>query len=189
MLNTLVRWERILLQPSFFRKLHPLGKLRDFGIFVDASMSWGIGIVIGECWYVIPLRDNLKRAGIDICWLEAVVLEPCFLFPEQLVFKDIHVLVRSDNKGAICALTKARSPNFDINLCARRSFAANGCGITTKIMWHRLIISLTRPRVVFPRPSLTRFASFVGRPSCCRSRTCRSSGPSLAAAHCPTMMS
>ncbi|KAJ7078120.1 hypothetical protein B0H15DRAFT_736484, partial [Mycena belliarum] len=33
------------------------------------------------------------------------------------------LLVRSDNKGAIGALTKGRSPNVNINLCARRTFA------------------------------------------------------------------
>jgi hypothetical protein len=136
MLDTLVWWERLLLQPSFVRKLLPLGKLRDFGIYVDASTSWGVGVVIGERWYAIPLCKKWKRKGIDICWLEAVALELCFLFLEQLAFKDIYVLVRSDNKGAIGALTKERSPNLDINLCARRSFAVKaGCGITTKIIY------------------------------------------------------
>jgi hypothetical protein len=136
MLDTLVWWERMLLQPSFVRKLHPLGELRDFGIYVDASTSWGVGFVIGKRWYALQLREDWKRDGIDICWLEAVALELCFLFLEQLAFKDIYVLVRSDNKGAIGALTKGRSPNLDINLCARRSFAVKaGCGITTKIVY------------------------------------------------------
>jgi hypothetical protein len=81
---------------------------------------------------VLPRHKKWKRAGIDICWLEAVALELCFLFIEQLAFEDIYALVRSDNKGAIGALAKRRSPNFDINLCARRLFAVKaGCCITT----------------------------------------------------------
>jgi hypothetical protein len=50
MLETLVWWERMLLQTSFVCKLHPLGKRCDFSIYVDASTSWGIGIVTGERW-------------------------------------------------------------------------------------------------------------------------------------------
>jgi hypothetical protein len=106
MLDTLIWWKRLLLQPSFVRTLLPLGKLRDFGIYVDVSTSWGVGIVISERWYAIQLRKKWKHAGIDICWLEAVALKLCFLFLKQLVFKDIYVLVRSDNKGATGTLTK-----------------------------------------------------------------------------------
>jgi hypothetical protein len=47
MLDTLIWWKRLLL-----------GKLRDFGIYVDASTSWGVGIVISERWYAIQLRKN-----------------------------------------------------------------------------------------------------------------------------------
>jgi hypothetical protein len=93
MLDTLVWWERMLLQPSFVRKLRPLGKLHDFGIYVDASTSWGVGFIIGERWYVLPLREDWKRDGIDICWLKAIALELCFLFLKQLAFKDIYVFV------------------------------------------------------------------------------------------------
>jgi hypothetical protein len=53
-----------------------------------------------------------------------------------LDFKDIHVLFRSDNKGAIGAHEKGRSPNQDINLCVRRSFAVtSGSSITPKIVY------------------------------------------------------
>jgi hypothetical protein len=136
LLDTLVWWERMLLQPSFVRKLHPLGKLRDFGIYVDTSTSLGVGFVISEHWYVLLLHKDWKRDGIDICWLEVVALELCFLFLKQLAFKDIYVLVRSDNKGVIGPLTKGRSPNLDINLCARHSFMVKaGCRITTKIVY------------------------------------------------------
>jgi hypothetical protein len=51
-------------------------------------------------------------------------------------YKDLHILIRSDNKGAIGAHQKGRCPNADINLCARRSFAlAAGNNITPNIVY------------------------------------------------------
>lgn len=78
---------------------------------------------IGERWYSLKLVEDWKRPGIDICWLEAIALEVLFLFLIQLGYRDTHLLVHSDNKGAIGALTKSRSPNVDLNLCARRTYA------------------------------------------------------------------
>jgi hypothetical protein len=135
-LDTLTWWQKELSKPNYVRKLKPLGPLHDFGIYVDASTSWGVAVVIGERWHAFKLVPGWKHSGIDICWLEAVALELCFMFLEQLDFKDIHVLVRSDNKGAIDAYEKGRSPNQDINLCARRSFAVtSGSSITPKIVY------------------------------------------------------
>jgi hypothetical protein len=42
---------------------------------------------------MIQLRKKWKHKGIDICWLEGVALELCFLFLKQLAFKDICVLI------------------------------------------------------------------------------------------------
>jgi hypothetical protein len=92
-LDTLTWWQRELSKPDYVRKLKPLGPLRDFGIYVDASTSWGVAVVIGERWHALKLVPGWKHSGIDICWLEAVALELCFMFLEQLDFKDIHVLV------------------------------------------------------------------------------------------------
>jgi hypothetical protein len=93
MLDTLIWWERLLRQPSFVRTPLPLGKLPDFSIYVDVSTSWSVGIVISKHWYMIQLRKKWKHKGIDICWLEGVALELCFLFLKQLAFKDICVLI------------------------------------------------------------------------------------------------
>jgi hypothetical protein len=50
-----------------------------------------------------------------------VALELLIHFLGQLKFQDVHLRVYSDNKGAIGALTKGRSPNTELNLCARRT--------------------------------------------------------------------
>jgi hypothetical protein len=114
-------WNARLADKDAFRQLRPLGPLQDLGLFVDASTSWGIGIVIGRRWYSFKLAPGWKTPGRDICWLEAIALELLIHFLGQLKFRDVHLRVYSDNKGAIGALTKGRSPNTELNLCARRT--------------------------------------------------------------------
>jgi hypothetical protein len=137
-LKTLIWWENKLADASFFRQLAPIGPLRDLGIYVDASTSWGVGIIIGSSWYAIPLKADWKSLlpGHDICWLEAVAIELLFMFLDQLDIQDMHLLVRSDNKGAIGAHIKGRSPNVGINLCVRRTYAISaGLSITPNIVY------------------------------------------------------
>jgi hypothetical protein len=135
-LHSLRWWEARIADVSAFKQLRPLGPLRDFGIYVDASTSYGVAIVIGERWYSWELTPYWKSPGLDICWLESVAIELLLMFLVQLNFRDIHILIRSDNKGAIGAHTKGRSPNVGINLCARRSFAiAAGSEITPNIIY------------------------------------------------------
>ncbi|KAF7348151.1 hypothetical protein MSAN_01768000 [Mycena sanguinolenta] len=134
--KALIWWERKLLDASFFRQLSPLPPLRDVGIFVDASTSWGIAVVIGTKWHALQLKPNWKQPGTDICWLESVAIELCALFLEQLGYRDEHLLIRSDNKGAIGAHKKGRSPNVGINLCARRTYAVlTGINVTPNIVY------------------------------------------------------
>jgi hypothetical protein len=139
-LKTLLWWEKKLDDASFFCQLAPIGALLDLGIYVDASTSWGIGIVIGTRWYAIPLKTDWKALlpGHDICWLEAVAIELLFMFLDQLDIHDMHLLMRSDNKGAIGAHIKGRSPNVGINLCVHRTYAISaGLSITPKIVYVR----------------------------------------------------
>jgi hypothetical protein len=137
-LKTLLWWEKKLDNASFFCQLTPIGTLRDLEIYVDASTSWGTGIIIGSQWYAIPLKANWKALlpGHDICWLEAIAIELLFMFLDQLDIHDIHLLVCSDNEGAIGAHTKGRSPNVGINLCVRWTYVISaGLSITPKIIY------------------------------------------------------
>jgi hypothetical protein len=91
---------------------------------VDASTGWGIGIILGDCWYAFQLKTDWKVEGRDICWLEAVALELLVYFLIELGYQDCHLLIHSDNNGAIGAHEKGRSSNAAINLCVRRTYAA-----------------------------------------------------------------
>lgn len=122
MVSDLRWWFNTLSSPSIARPLHPRGPLRDLGLYVDASTSWGIGIVIGGLWASFELSPTWKVYGRDICWLETVAIELLVYFLETMDFRDIHLLIHSDNQGTIGAMGKGRSSNSHINLSIRRTY-------------------------------------------------------------------
>ncbi|KAF7314413.1 hypothetical protein MKEN_00914100 [Mycena kentingensis (nom. inval.)] len=122
-LSALKWWRKRLENPNHYRRLDPIPPLQDLGIYVDASTSWGIGIILGSRWHAFRLKPDWKKPGRDICWLESLAIELAVLFLIQLRYSNLHVIIRSDNTGAIGAHSKGRSPNVDINLCTRRTYA------------------------------------------------------------------
>lgn len=121
MLTDLRWWFERLSQEGYTRLLRPKGPLQDLGIFVDASTSWGIGIIIGAEWAAFRLSSSWKIAGRDICWLETVAVELLAYFLEAKGIRDAHLLIHSDNTGTIGALGKGRSGNSHINLSVCRT--------------------------------------------------------------------
>jgi hypothetical protein len=123
MISDLRWWLNTLSQPTpRTRILRPRGPLRDLQIFVDASTSWGIGILIGDAWAAFRLRNDWKIPGRDICWLESVVIELLFYILETQGIRDTDLLVHSDSQGAIGAFEKGRCPNWHMNMVLRRTF-------------------------------------------------------------------
>jgi hypothetical protein len=120
--DALLWWRRKIADASLYRQLRPIPELRDIGIYVDASTSWGIGIIIGERWHAFRLTATERGPDMGITWLEAVAIELVVSFIAQLGYTNAHILVRSDNTGAIGAHSKGRSPSYPMNLCARRTF-------------------------------------------------------------------
>ena len=109
-------WLAELSKPAFVRHLRPRGPLQDLRIFVDASTSWGIGILVSDSWAAFRLKEGWKVAGRDICWLEALALELLFYFLEAMDIRDANLLIHSDSQGAIGAFDKGRCPNWHLNL-------------------------------------------------------------------------
>jgi hypothetical protein len=122
MIHDLQWWLDVLSSPSISRPLHPRGPLQDLGLYVDASTSWGIGIVIGDHWASFRLSPTWKIHGRDICWLETIALELLVYFLESMGLREVHLLIHSDNQGTIGAIGKGRSPNMHINLSIRRTY-------------------------------------------------------------------
>ena len=122
MMTDLKWWLHILVDPNFYRKLLPRNPSQDMGIFVDASTSWGIGIVIAGKWTAFRLHEKWKVEGRDICWLETVAVEILIYILEGMGISNTTLLIHSDNQGTIGSLGKGRSRNFHINLSIRRAY-------------------------------------------------------------------
>ena len=119
MITDLRWWLTELEKPYVYQELKPREAIQDLGIYVDASTSWGIGIIVQGRWASFKLRPDWKKEGRDICWLETLALEILFYFLKAMGLKNVHLLIYSDNQGAIGALDKGRSPNYHINLSIR----------------------------------------------------------------------
>ena len=85
-------------------------------LYVDASTSWGIGIILGDHWASFQLSPTWKIVGRDIFWLKTIAIELLTYFLEEMGLHDCHLLIHSNNQGTIGALDKAHSPNSHINL-------------------------------------------------------------------------
>ncbi|GBE80134.1 hypothetical protein SCP_0213370 [Sparassis crispa] len=114
-------WLTELSIPFAPRSLTPHGPTRDYGIWVDASTSMGIGIIWNGHWAAWRAVDGWKVPGRDIGWLEGVAAEIAILIAYELGIRDAGILIRSDNEGVIGAFEKGRSNNAETNLCIRRS--------------------------------------------------------------------
>jgi hypothetical protein len=122
MMSDLAWWFQKLNVAGICRTLQPRGPLQDLGLYVDASTSWGIGIVIGSSWASFQLSSTWKVPGRDICWLETLAIELLTYFLEEMGLRHCRLLIHSDNQGTIGALEKGRSPNSHINLSVRRTY-------------------------------------------------------------------
>ena len=124
MIKDLEWWLKELSSPCLARQLHPRGPLQDLGLFVDASTSWGIGIVMGESWAAFRLSPTWKIPGRDICWLETIAIELLIYLLGQSGCRNCRLLIHSDNQGTIGAMSKGRSSNVHINLAVRHTYVA-----------------------------------------------------------------
>jgi hypothetical protein len=60
LISDLKWWGEVLQKPGFYRQLTSRGSLLDLGIFVDASTSWGIGIIIDGKWLTFQIKVGVR---------------------------------------------------------------------------------------------------------------------------------
>jgi hypothetical protein len=86
--------------------------------WVDASSSWGIGIIFAGEWDAWRFSTGWDTDGRNIGWAEIVAIEIGLLFAIHRGFSDIHFLIKSDNQGVIHAIKggKSRSPTQNLVL-------------------------------------------------------------------------
>ena len=108
-----VAWWRNELSKSFcgthISRPPPLSPV---GFWVDASTSWGIGVIFDGIWESWRFKPNWNKNGRDIGWAEFVAIELGLILAISQGHSNVHFLIRSDNQGVIQALNggKSRSP-------------------------------------------------------------------------------
>jgi hypothetical protein len=88
--------------------------------WVDASTSWGIGVVFENVWKSWKLCDGWDEGGHHIGWAEMVAVEFGLRLAIHRGYSDIHFHVHSDNEGVIGALDGGKSRNPEQNRVLRR---------------------------------------------------------------------
>ncbi|KAJ8503034.1 hypothetical protein ONZ45_g11221 [Pleurotus djamor] len=117
-------WVATLMKHGVARSVIPKGPPQNFGISVDASGDWGIGIIYQDSWDAYRSIPGWNAPGRDIGWLEGVAVELMVYILEMKGIKDMHVLIHSDNQGVIGAFNKGISRNVETNLCIQRTGAS-----------------------------------------------------------------
>lgn len=78
-------------------------------IFVDASTSWGIGILINNKWAAWKLLPGALLDGRGIGWAEMVAVELAVSLLCSAHPRNSHFLIHSDNQGVIGAISSSFS--------------------------------------------------------------------------------
>jgi hypothetical protein len=100
---------------------------------VDASSSWGVGILFDGVWDFWKLRPGWNKDGRNIGWAEMVAIELGLMFAVHRAHSDVHFVIRSDNQGVIHAIKGGKSRSSEQNLVLQR--------ITTLLSHHKIWIS------------------------------------------------
>lgn len=80
-------------------------------IYVDASTSWGVGLVIDGRWQAWRLSSGWNTDGRDIGWAEMLAVEMALLTLVAGKFPPATYTIHSDNSGVVGAFGASRSRN------------------------------------------------------------------------------
>ena len=89
-------------------------------MWVDASLTWGIGLIVAKRWAAWHLLTGWDGEDRDIGWAESVALEIAILWLVRQGLSDCKVTIRGDNTGVIGAFNKGCSRNASRNATIRR---------------------------------------------------------------------
>jgi hypothetical protein len=114
-------WVLTLSHAGFTRALSHRGATQDLGIWVDASKSWGIGIIIGDEWDAWKWSAPWHNEGRDIGWAESVAVELAARILCERGVANAAILIRGDNQGVVGSYGRGRGRNLHVNLAIRRT--------------------------------------------------------------------
>lgn len=130
-------WWRGRLQEEFvgMKIICPPDPL-DIKVFVDASTSWGIGLVLDGRWLAWQFKEGWRTEGREIGWAEMVAVELAIRTLVTGNFGNSHIVVRSDNQGVVGALKAGRSRGTQQNLVLREIVRLiQDCNIWISTIW------------------------------------------------------
>jgi hypothetical protein len=109
----LIWWSQTLSLTSTSHSLLPRTHLMD-EIWVDASTSWGIGLLINKSWAAWKLLPNWNMNSRDIGWAEAIAVELATLWVIEQLHHDAEITIFSDNTSSLMPTRKAILEMFHI---------------------------------------------------------------------------
>jgi len=118
-LKDLEWWVFKLSQRGVSRSLEHHNDARDMDISVDASRSWGIGIVIDDQWDAWRWKAPWHFEGRNIGWAEAVAVELAAHILLERGLSNAVIVIHGDNQGVIGSFGRGRGRNFHVNLAVR----------------------------------------------------------------------
>jgi hypothetical protein len=116
-----LQWWRTQLSADFCGStLSKPPPVSDIEFWVDASSSWGIGVVFNNEWDFWKLQPGWDKDGRNIGWAEMVAIELGILFAIHRTYTDIHLVIKSDNQGVIHAIRGGKSRSLQQNTVLQR---------------------------------------------------------------------
>lgn len=115
-------WKERLSQDFLGLHIQPPLPLSPLTIYVDASTSWGIGLIIDGrwlAWELLPGWQGNKNER-HIGWGEMVAVELAIRTLIAAGYCNIRIIIRSDNEGVVGALKKGNSRGHEQNLILRK---------------------------------------------------------------------
>jgi hypothetical protein len=128
-------WRLQLSRPFCGSILHAPPAISQVEFWVDASTSWGVGVVFDGAWQSWRFKPGWRAEGHDIGWAEMLAIELGLRTAVAYGFRDTHFRVKSDNTGVIGSLAKGKAYNLAHNRVLQRIVALmrmNGLWITSE---------------------------------------------------------
>lgn len=126
-------------------------------VFVDASTSWGIGLVVNGGWSAWYLQGDWRSEGRDIGWAEMVAVELAVRFLAAQGLRNTRVTIHSDNQGVIGALHSGFSRSTQQNRVLQRIvslFVTTGIWVDTTYVRSAENLADAPSRGVFHSPDI-----------------------------------
>lgn len=128
-------WNSALSQRFFGCSVASPPPVLPLPIFVDASTSWGIGVLINNKWAAFRISTTAFSSSRSIGWAEMVAVELAVSLLCAIHPRKSHFLIHSDNQGVIGAIDSSFSRGATQNASLSR--------LSSTLLNHDCFISTT----------------------------------------------